>query len=359
MSLLDELCDSVVNEPTISYTHSGGLFNQVMPPTTTSTWSEFCGKLSHFHATSTDSEDAKKTCPTFTPAIFRSVGCERRDVNVTHMQLLVFDVDEQATPTRVEQLLTDLRRYGLAFVFHSTYKHGNAEGYQGYRLIIPADKPLDLPTFQTSRGKLFTLLNPPAKLVYGTDPSRPFFYPSHPTSRASKRVLINSPGKFFRHQDYNVAPATATSQGKATPLTDLPETEDAVDMAAIHKELKKCANKMKLGDPKRERLERMLAGRPIAPSGQRDLALQSLVGYLVFVLPDTTAVSTYLGLLERSIDAMAPYHEPTPVVRERIRDKVRRAFQAKQEARAKEASEREELIQHLAKLSTPPRRNIS
>lgn len=282
----------------------------------------------------------KHTVPLYSPGIFLDWSGPRTIGNVENVQLLVYDLDffTQNPETQFAEFMKRLRDSAYLYIVHTTYTHTPPHKY-AYRLIMSLEKPVSIDSFRTSRAHLFDYLRPPAMRSIGDDANRMFFYPSTHVSR-QEHFFLESGGKNFAPTvSYNTHAAT-----KPTPVLPIPDSEDFFDEKTYRRELQRRVKKLEFDHPIRDLLSRMLEGNPLAPPGQRDDALTRLVGYLVAVFPSSTAVSSYLALLDDSLVKMSggPNTDDYNNGRKKLEDKIRRFHSAKQadQSRFKDEFER-------------------
>lgn len=331
----------------VQYTESGHLYSKNMPSPTSKSWVSFCATLAHETLQGADTDRLKRSTPTFCPGLFQP-GTQRVKENVTGLQLVVFDVDHGAAEGPVLGMLERLTNSGLAYAVYTTYKH--TPQTPAYRLIVPLPEVLPPEEFLIARSACFDEIQPPALKRYGDDVSRCFFYPATHASRIqySGLALCTDGKPYVAPKGYVPGLAPQRDAVHSGP----PEEEAGVNLGALRKTLRGLHRKMKLEHPCYLPLGAMLDGAPIAQRGERDTKIQQLVGYLVFVLPDTTAVSTYLELMMASLQAMGPYDELFAQVVEKVKDKVRRAYRDKCASRA-ERAERERLMLAFTRAPLP------
>lgn len=213
----------------------------------------------------------KNQSPLWSPILYK--GTSRKAADAVCVGALVFDFDSGRPD------LPLLTKTGLKHVWHTTHSHTSES--PKWRLIVELDKPIPAADWAAFYAKAAELLE-----VYDFD--------------ASCADLA---------QFYYIPPAGAAWEvvdGKPLPTADISAYRPA-DARTLKGRLLRVSN------PEHQpQIRRALAGKPLAPPGQRRATVLSLGFYLgKFIIDPPTPASVVVNLLGNGLDLPGNSREPT------------------------------------------------
>lgn len=265
----------------------------VIPRVDDLSWSEIVAMLrTHRRSTGCSSVPCSaRTCaakngPGWSPV---DIVDRRRNENVRAVTVAVFDLDH----LREEQVdALDLR--GHAWVIHST--HSSRPGDVCLRLAMPLSRPVLPNEWAAVRAAAVAGLALPADPAT-RDISRFYYLPDAPEGT---EPLSDSQDGTPLDVDALLESARAGLGSRVTPATSelpphLESAEHPTDMAALAEAIRRHAR-----PENRALVGRVLRGEPLAPLGQQDTALQSLMSTVAFCVPNDTPDEAVIHLLRPS-----------------------------------------------------------
>lgn len=296
------------------------------------TWDDLLEALTEFRDTPCGAECPGGHCqhkygPAWSPV---DIEGTRKDTNVKAVTVAVFDLDHL---TDADVAAIDLD--GHAFALHSTHSHRPPKD-NCYRLVMPLSRPVPARDWRRFLAQAIRTLNIPADPAT-RDLSRIYFLPSGSPDLA--REAFGTPGKpidvdaILEQADANHEEGARIERNPAPPPTPTPvDPQDA--HAAIDKARKRYARQ---GDPKSELLDAVLKGKALAPSGNRDNAVNRVAATLAFVLPPNIDPALALHIVEPAIRAMPTTPEGAQHWIDKFDDRFRAGQQRRAEADAQQA----------------------
>ncbi|MBJ6766204.1 DNA primase [Myxococcaceae bacterium JPH2] len=198
----------------------------------------------------------------------------------------VFDLDHLTA----QQLscLDSVERHGFAFALHSTHSNLPPDDYC-LRLVMPLSRPVrpsEWPAVRQAAIQLLAIPSDPAT----KDLARIYYLPDAPVG--TEPLALTREGVPL---DVDALLAKAQSASPSAPATPS-ESADLYELRALLRKIRK---------PERVVLvRRVLAGEPLAPVGEQDNALNTLMSCAAFAHPLDTPEAAVVELFRASFAAM-------------------------------------------------------
>jgi hypothetical protein len=252
----------------------------------------------------------------------------RRDASVQSVTAMVFDVDtfpkgytsaqSEEHIARCRKLLADVPQF-----WYTTHSHNPPNKYS-WRLVIPLRKSVQPEHYKDIRLMLLKQYDIPADPATSQAPSQAYYLPSRHPDRASSTwfsykglallepptpspsLTISRPDLKFYSVDF---PPEPTEPVDLTPLRErirarISTLTRAETVSSFKDDTTGKLLLQRQSSQRKEYLQNVLDGKPLAPDGQRRNAMRSVTWELVWILPHGTSVGTIVHILEPSIEAM-------------------------------------------------------
>ncbi|QSQ18253.1 DNA primase [Myxococcus landrumensis] len=249
-------------------------------------WPELSAKLVAHRRSQCPTTPCVRGCPAKNGPAWSPVDIveRRRSENVRAVTVAVFDLDHLKAPQL--SFLDAVERHGLAYALHSTHSNRPPDDYC-LRLVMPLSRPVlphEWPSVREAAIRQLALPADPAT----KDLARMYFLPDAPMG--SEPFALSGQGAPLDVEALLAAP----SPGKPAPVP----VEAPADLYELRAHLRRVRKPEHLVI-----VRRALAGEPLAPVGEQDNALNTLMSCAAFVLPLSTPESAIVELFRASFSA--------------------------------------------------------
>ncbi|TQF12491.1 DNA primase [Myxococcus llanfairpwllgwyngyllgogerychwyrndrobwllllantysiliogogogochensis] len=258
-------------------------------------WPELAAKLVTHRRSKCPTTPCVRGCPGKNGPAWSPVDIveRRRSENVRAVTVAVFDLDHLKVPQL--SFLDAVERNGLAYALHSTHSNLPPDDYC-LRLVMPLSRPVLPREWASVREAAIRMLSLPADPAT-RDLARMYFLPDAPEGAEPFALTGNgAPLDVDALLDMSRAGLPVS-----TPVFSAPApTPDSVpaDLYELRAHLRRIRK------PEHVVLvRRVLAGEPLAPVGEQDNTLNTLMSCAAFVLPLSTPESAVLELFRGSFAA--------------------------------------------------------
>ncbi|RJS14626.1 DNA primase [Corallococcus sp. H22C18031201] len=237
-----------------------------------------------------------KNGPAWSPV---DIGERRRSENVRAITAAVFDLDHLTA----QQLscLDSVERHGFAFALHSTHSNLPPDDYC-LRLVMPLSRPVLPREWPAVRQAAIQLLAIPADPAT-KDLARIYYLPDAPVG--TEPLALTGEGAPL---DVDALLAKSSSMSPSEPA-------DLYELRAMLRKIRKPEHVVLV--------RRVLAGEPLAPIGEQDDTLNTLMSCAAFALPLDTPEAAVVELFRASF-AATDWGEGTEHLCEQAALKLRR-----------------------------------
>ncbi len=275
------------------------------------------------------STPVKNSVKTFSPYKLTSNATGRNDASVQYVSGLVFDVDTFPKDFTSDQKLASisacraaLSTDDIAQYWYTSHSHDPATGDHRWRLVIPLRSSIEPESFKPTRLAILNKYQIPADPKTSQSVSHSYFLPSRDPSRPcsvwfdyqGRHALIPPtvfPDAPKRALDFDAVefPPEPTGPVDLTPLREaiarrISTLTRAETVASFKDQITGKLLIQRQSSQRKEYLQNLLDGKPLAPDGSRRNAMRSVTWELIWILPHDTSVGTIVHLLEPCIEAM-------------------------------------------------------
>lgn len=232
---------------------------------------------------------------------------------VHSMEWFALDFDEMSAEAFQTQVLSRILSYPLRCFIHTTFSHGEKEGYRA-RAMFPLSRPVTPAEWEAIFPHLFDLFGKPDKQC--RDVSRIFFLPSYHPDRASLYESANLPGLPFPVDEV---------LSRTRLVSQQTEERNPIDLTVFRQWVSGIRRNSDVNARKKDLLTKVIAGESLAIPGERD----STVWYVLRLISDRFPLCTPESLAALVHDsALATYKEdPAGFEALNLADKAERALQ--------------------------------